>query len=401
MTGYAARRQRWYGPLGPAFSWDRTEEGEYALACWAELPAREWQELQAASAALAALWQRVCVVAAAGEPRLLRWLGLPPATQAAVRSALRLPWLTALGRFDFVRTPAGWKTLEYNCDTPSGVVEAFLVNGDLCRREGRDDPNCRGEARLRQVLQEVLALRPAGLAAGEVVFSALGGHAEDEGTMRFWLRTAGEGSFVPLQQLRYREQTLWAAAGPVGCWFRLHPWELLAADCAEDGFPTGRRLLAALAAGRLLAVNPPLALVGQSKASMALLWQLYEEKRFFTAAERALVGTYLLPTYRHNAFAGRCAYVRKPLWGREGGGVTVHRADGAVVAGSQGCWQGPAVYQQAVELEAVTVETLAGKRPGRRLWGCFVAGGEAVAALCRVGAAVTDDGAWMMPVFSS
>ena len=205
---------------------------------------------------------------------------------------------------------------------------------------------------------------------------------------------------MSLEELRYEKETLTSSAsGWISSWFRLHPWEIMVRECAPDGFPTGRRVLELVARKKLLAINPPLALVGQSKALQALVWQLYEAKEFLTHQERQLVRTYMLPTYRQNVFLGRSSYVRKPLWGREGGGVTLHAADGSLLAGNRSGWHGAAIYQEAVELERVQVMTQKGLQEGRRLWGIFVAGGSFAGLLVRLGPVITDDRAWVTPVY--
>ena len=174
MEGYAVRRERWYGSLQALFPWETIAGTEYALASWTPVFPQQCQELQEAAEGLAALWHKVALVVSRGDSRLLRWLGLPAGTREAIREALQLPWLTALGRFDFVWTEAGWKVLEYNCDTPSGVVEALAVNGKICACEGLKNPNEAGEAHLRKALAESLQIgRHAGL-TGAAAFSALG-----------------------------------------------------------------------------------------------------------------------------------------------------------------------------------------------------------------------------------
>lgn len=402
MESYAVRRERWYGPLRDLFSWEKIDGEEYALASGTPVFSQQYQELQAAAEGLAALWHKVALIVSQGDVRLLRWLGLPAGMQEAVREGVQLPWLTALGRFDFVQTVAGWKMLEYNCDTPSGVVEALAVNGKICACEGRKNPNAAGEELLRQAIAESLYIAHRAGLAGAAAFSALGSHSEDAGTMKYWQSLAAEGLFVPLEELRYERESLTSlVSGEIGCWFRLHPWEIMVKECAVDGFPTGKRVLELVAAKKLLAVNPPLAALGQSKALQALIWQLYEAEEFLTKQERQLVQTYMLPTYRQNVFLGKVSYVRKPLWGREGGGVTLHAADGSLLAGSRGGWHGAAIYQQAVELERMQVMTEKGLQEGRRLWGVFVAGGSFAGLLVRLGAAITDDQAWMTPVYLS
>ncbi|WP_171253341.1 glutathionylspermidine synthase family protein, partial [Acinetobacter baumannii] len=66
------------------------------------------------------------------------------------------------------------------------------------------------------------------------------------------------------------------------------------------------------------------AFIAQTKALQGLIWSLYETGTFFTEEEQQTIQTYMLPTYFENRFAGRSPYVAKPIFGREGGGVTLY-----------------------------------------------------------------------------
>ncbi|MGR5939336.1 glutathionylspermidine synthase family protein [Bacillus pacificus] len=64
----------------------------------------------------------------------------------------------------------------------------------------------------------------------------------------------------------------------------------------------------------------------KNKSVLALIWQLYEEEVFFEEEERGIIQNYFLPTYFTNKpFIERNeSYVSKPLYGREGGGVSIY-----------------------------------------------------------------------------
>lgn len=106
----------------------------------------------------------------------------------------------------------------------------------------------------------------------------------------------------------------------------------------------------------------------------------------------------MLPTYLENRFRG-IPHVTKPIFGREGAGVTLYDASGvAVYRGDDRYGDQPMVFQRRVEMEPVEVETLKGPFRGRLLWGSFLIGGRASAILARVDGPVTGDMSFFLPV---
>ena len=231
------------------------------------------------------------------------------------------------------------------------------------------------------------------------------GTRKDAGTTRYLLRQSGlKARFVPLKDLRLSGDRLWELAGgkpePVDVLYRLHPLGILADEKDDDGYPTGAQVLGLIARRKLAVINPPGALIAQSKALQALIWGLYEAGEFFTAAERRLIADYMLPTYFENRFSGRCPYVVKPVLGREGGGITICDAADGVLARDREryYWDQVMIYQQYQELEPVELATMEGRYPGRLLWCSFLVGGRGSALLARAGELITDDLAYFVPV---
>ncbi len=405
---YAAVREEIYRPLRAegVFTWDWLYGQEYALAVPRAIGARELADLRAATAALGRVFARTVDVVQAGPAELLAELGIPEAAHDAVRLAVLPDAATLIGRFDFARTPSGWKLLEFNSDTPGGVVEAFHVNGRVCAHHNAADPNAGLEAMLPAAFRAAAdRYRYLGYPTGSVAFSALDWHAEDAGTARYLLKISGlDGRFVPLKDLRVHDDRLCALTGgdllPIDLWYRLHPFGLLAADRDDDGYPTGAHVLSLIARRRLAVINPPGALIAQSKALQALVWALREAGGFFTAAEHDAVAAHMLPTYYENRFAGRCPHVAKPVLGREGGGITISAADGAVIDRDREphYWDQPMIYQQYQDLETAELPTLAGPKAGRIVWGSFLVNGSPSAVAARLGGLITDDMAYFVPV---
>lgn len=127
---------------------------------------------------------------------------------------------------------------------------------------------------------------------------------------------------------------------------------------------------------------------------------MQEAGEFFHADERAVIERHMLPTYFENRFMGKTDYVTKPIFGREGGGVVLFDAQGAIVEKDQEelYWEQPMIYQKRVELPAISVETEGGMYEGRLLWGSFWIGGKPSAIVARVGGRITNNMSYYLPV---
>ena len=405
---YDRRREAIYGPLRQqgVFTWDSMYGEEYALASVLPVSDEFRAELKRASAALGAIFARTSAVVMQADDELLLTLGLPEATWAAVRNSLPELLPTVIGRFDFAATPAGLKMLEFNAETPTDIVEAFYVNGKVCEAFGVVDPNAGLFTGLAEAFRRTAqCYRRRGWATDRIVFSSVDWHDEDAGTTRFLLAQSGlDAGFVPLSQLRVYEDRVqvWdgTAHTPVDLLYRLHPLEKLAEEQDTDGYPTGRRALEIVAEGRLALINPPAAIIAQSKAVQALIWNLHESGEFYTPEEQTAIQRYMLPTYFENRFLGRSAYVTKPVYGREGGAVTLFGPDGVARARDEEpeYWDQPVVYQQYAELPKLTVETLNGLYCGRMIFGSFLIDGQGSGIVARVGSRITGNMAFFQPL---
>jgi glutathionylspermidine synthase len=408
MNGYSEQREKIYRPLREegVFTWDWLYGQEYALGTPHSISRGNRRELQEATEQLGAIFTKTARVVQAGGAELLTGLGIPAAAMDAVRLQLPGEAVTLIGRFDFVRGENGWKLLEFNSDTPGGVVEAFYVNDKVCDCLGVEDANAGMAASLTEAFAAMLGeYRELGYKTDSVFFSALDWHVEDAGTAKYLLGQSGlDAVFVPLADLRVSGDRLYALAGgelaPVDVLYRLHPLGVLAEDKDTDGYPTGEHVLSLVARRKVAFINPPGALAAQTKALQALVWGLHEAGEFFTVAEQAVIGTYMLPTYLENRFLGRCPYVVKPVLGREGGGVTIFDAAGREIARDmeRHYWDQPMVYQQYQHNEPVELDTLAGKFQGRLIWGSFLINGKGSAVAVRAGGYITDDLSYFVPV---
>lgn len=405
---YKEKRDLIYRPLQQqgVFSWDFMYGQEYALASCHTIAKADRAEISCATEKLGSIFAKTVLVLQQGTDDLLIELGIPCQAISALRVPVLPQFSTLIGRFDFARTPGGLKLLEFNSDTPSGIVEAFYVNSKVCSFYGFNDPNADRLGDITNAFRQMLgSYQELGYKTDSIVFSALDWHVEDAGTTRFLLANSGlNADFVPLRDLRIYQDRLCAVIkgelAPIDIWCRIHPLEILSEEQDEDGYPTGAHVLDLIARKKLAVINPPVALLSQTKALQALIWSLHEQNVFFTADEQAAIAAYMLPTYFENKFLGKCPYVVKPVLGREGGSVTIHDLNGRVMqadSGDQYRGQG-VIFQEFVELEKVVVETLQGFYSGRLLWGSFLIGGKASAINARLGERITNDMAFYLPI---
>lgn len=406
---YQKVRDAIYTPLRDEgiFTWDWMYGGEYALAAIHSISRNDKTELAYATEQLGRIFDKTVNAIQRMDLPIFQELGIPE----SVIDASRIPVLgaapTLIGRFDFAKTKRGWKMLEFNSDTPGGIVESFYVNGQVCAYYGREDPNYGRNHDIKRAFGDIAGRYEAlGYPTKRAAFSALEWHNEDAGTTRYLLQESGlRADFVPLKDLRLYQDKLCALCDgeefrPIDLLYRLHPLSMLSNDVDADGFPTGKCVLHLVERRKLALINPAAAIIAQTKALQALIWNLHEIKEFFTEDEQEIIGCYMLPTYYENVFLGQEDYVKKPILGREGGDVQLYHADGAVLekepAGS--FLQQMAVYQQLVDLESIIVPVADGVYSGRLLWGSFIINGKASAIMARVGGRITNDMSYFLPV---
>lgn len=340
------------------------------------LTAAEHQMLAEASAALARIIWRVTTWVQEN-PVLLPVLGIAPSlTPWAQQKPGCLP--TQYARLDWAQDARGrWWCLECNADTPGGLPEATvwqrLVLADLEALSGGAfmDPN----RALPDLLGEMLRAALPGVAG----FVAAPGQAEDwENVCAAALARGGEWVAGGLPEVVGAEVRV--AGVPVDALYRFYPGDWLVRHPAllvrlSQGFPV---------------LNPGTALIAQSKALFALLWHLVDEGQYLTPAERDWVRS-CLPRTALTPLAG--AWVAKPYWEREGGGIVVGAGEGPSAA--------EYVYQERIDITRLPCPTHSPRgtevRQGAPVVGVYLVAGQPAGYLSRIGGAITDHAAHMLP----
>jgi glutathionylspermidine synthase len=235
------------------------------------------------------------------------------------------------GRFDFTydgKQPP--RLLEYNADTPTALFEASVVQWDWLEAifPDKDQFNSIHE-RLIEAWQNF------GIGHERLYFSAVRGHAEDEGTVEYLRDTAVQAGLeterIAIEDIGWNGRDfLDLQDNPIRALFKLYPWEWLITE--EFG--------AHLLSGVTKVIEPAWKMVLSNKAALALLWEM------------APGHPNLLPaTLDPNDTEGKV--VRKPIYSREGANIQVIDAGQRVVSETGGDYGAEGyVYQAYAELPA-------------------------------------------------
>jgi len=370
----------------------------FTLAAVGLTPAA-WDELSHASLLLERVAGRVLEHLRA-HPELLGVLGVPETlAPLCAASASDGPW-NLLSRFDWAWA-GGWKLLEINSDTPAGLWETGSVEGSVARlhRDGLA-PSARFWDKLAaswrgsvartlgpDALRRPLAVGLVGATGTPEDADQLRAHAH---AVRLGLPRACAGIGAP-EDLDLRRGRVTLGGRPLDLLFRYYPMDWLAA-------PRWAPLLDAVAEGALPMLPSPAALIPQSKAFLALLWEL-QGQGFFPPAEAAAISRYVARTTLDPLSFGRRGYVIKPYLEREGYGVRFSKDTSR--GERRRLRQAPVVYQERVDVmqARVPVATTGGwKRESRHLiFGVFVTGHEVAGLYTRAGARITGREAVYVP----
>lgn len=298
-------------------------------AYW-EFRSSEIDRLEAATAEI----QRLAL--AAGDVILnqdrLAQMGIPATAADAIRAAWNGEPPALYGRLDLAYDGTAIKLLEYNADTPTGLVEAAVAQWYWLQ-------DCFPDADQFNSLHEKLIAKWKDLKdyVTNPVHFAVAGSLEDRMTVAY-LRDTAQQAGLKTHRLAMHEIG-WDAKHSrfvdlddhaIGTLFKLYPWEWLlnepfgadalstlppASALQQYGPRKDRRMW-----GTTLWIEPIWKMMWSNKALLAILWELNPGHEL------------LLPAYLDGPRELK-SYVRKPLLGREGGGIAVVR-DGNVVEGS-------------------------------------------------------------------
>ncbi|MFZ5645162.1 MAG: glutathionylspermidine synthase family protein [Bacillota bacterium] len=301
--------------------------------------------------------------------------------------------VTLIGRFDFgLHKGKELKLLEFNSDTPTGVVEASELNSIFSEINNGLNPNCIFLINVKEAFNLFLQNKQY----NNIVFTSLDWYFEDKGTVLAEMDYSGlKAKYVPLDKLIVKEDGLYDdLEQKIDLLYRLYPIEWFLQE--EDG----EKLINLVVTDKLDILNPPTAYIAQSKIMQAVIWELGNtDNNYFTKEEKEVVKKYFLPTYlERDRLIGR-AYVSKPAYGREGGGICLYDKYGKKereIKNKETSYE--YIHQEKIELSDLTVRTWMGDFLGKITIGSFIIGGKSSGLYLRVGEEITDDNSYYLPV---
>ncbi len=208
------------------------------------------------------------------------------------------------GRFDLAFDGADPpKLLEYNADTPTSLIEAavvqwYWIEDTFPKRDQFNSIHDRLIARWKELLPRMPGRR--------VDFCSVD-DTEDGMTVTYLQDTAKqaglEASIFPIDEIGWDGH---AFVGPddqtLGAVFKLYPWEWMVRE----------EFAKHLAAASTLWIEPPWKMLLSNKGILPVLWEIYPDHPNLLAASFDGPGP-------------MASWVKKPLLGREGANITLHR----------------------------------------------------------------------------
>ncbi|WP_332628516.1 glutathionylspermidine synthase family protein [Halalkalibacter flavus] len=289
-------------------------------------------------------------------------------------------------RYDFIASANGLKVIEANTDTPVGIVESAVAQEILCQEHGQLNPNAQLAANVRNAWNQIIRDYRIG-SADTLYFTCADWHDEDKQTVKYLMDLyPQQAKYVPLEEIVVGKEDVQTPEGEkIEFLYRLYPLEYFLEEKSGTGERIGEQFLVHLMNDKLKIINPPSALLMQSKAILTLIWEKKDE--WYTRMERDAIEKYFLPTY--DSLGDMNSYVKKPVLGREGGGVQVV-SGGAVIDEDVDYYQEQAtIYQEYFPMPDQTIDTWDGPYTGKLLIGSHVINGEPSGLFFRVGGPIT------------
>ena len=224
------------------------------------------------------------------------------------------------GRFDLAGGVDGKpiKLLEFNADTPTALFETAIIQWAMLKKNGLEEEsqfNALYESLVDNfkrlvTLEEDVSTFEERYDGWNFLFTSVKGNSEEENTVRLLQHIATEAGFNT--EFAYIDEIEFSAQEGIfyenknyELWFKLIPWE----DIALEESDLAMLLTNIIKNQKAIIFNPAYTLLFQSKGLLKILWDLYPNHPL-------LLETSFEPLEGQKQ-------VKKPIFGREGGSVTI------------------------------------------------------------------------------
>ena len=223
------------------------------------------------------------------------------------------------GRFDLAGGINGEpiKLLEFNADTPTALFETAIVQWAMLKQNNMEESsqfNATYEALLDNfkrlvTLEEDVSDFESRYEGWKFLFTSVRGNAEEENTVRLLQHIATEAGYETefsfMDEVEFDDEGIYYQDQSYELWFKLIPWE----DIALEESDLAMLLTNIIKNQKAIIFNPAYTLLFQSKGLLKILWDLYPNHP-------------LLLESSFEPLEGQ-KQVKKPIFGREGGNVSI------------------------------------------------------------------------------
>lgn len=259
-------------------------------------------------------------------------LRIPGIYRDAIRASWKRQERSLYGRFDFAYCGGVLKLLELNFDTPTSLYEASVFQWLWLEEMVAQCRLPKGSDQFNSIHDRLVgAFKDTALARDGLHLASLRDFPEDEDTVLYLESCAMaanvETTFLHLDEIGFDgDGCLIDGHGrKINNLFKLYPWEhLIKEDIDLQNQAGGGAPLARLiAAGRTTFIEPSWKAILSNKAILPLMWQ-------FARGHEYLAETYFDDRSKEAEQLRVRAHVRKPIFGREGGSVSIHTGQSVV-----------------------------------------------------------------------
>ena len=224
------------------------------------------------------------------------------------------------GRFDLAGGVDGKpiKLLEFNADTPTALFETAIIQWAMLKKNGLEEEsqfNALYESLVNNfkrlvTLEEDVSTFEERYDGWNFLFTSVKGNSEEENTVRLLQHIATEAGFntefAYIDDIEFSvEDGIFYEDKNYELWFKLIPWE----DIALEESDLAMLLTNIIKNQKVIIFNPAYTLLFQSKGLLKILWDLYPNH----------------PLLLESSFEPleEKKQVKKPVFGREGGSVSI------------------------------------------------------------------------------
>ena len=234
------------------------------------------------------------------------------------------------------------KLLEFNADTPTALFETAVVQWAILKQNSMEESaqfNVLYEALLDNfkrlvTLDEDVSDFENRYEGWKFLFTSIRGNSEEENTVRLLQHIATEAgydtTFAYIDEIEFSsEEGIFYNEENYELWFKLIPWE----DIALEESDLAMLLTNIIKNQKAIIFNPAYTLLFQSKGILKILWDLYPNHP-------------LLLETSFEPLEGK-KQVKKPIFGREGGNVSIIEENSSVIEEVEGDYSNHKMVYQA------------------------------------------------------